>query len=294
MSEAYPLVSIGIPTYNRAALIGRAVDSALQQSHPNVEILISDNASTDGTVAVCEALAARHERVQVQRQPQNLGATANFNAVLSMAHGQYFMWLGDDDWIDREYVSRTLAQLRSDPQVAMVSGTPVYYANGVQQGIGQIFCIDQRSALQRMLSYYWRVSDNGVFYGLMRRQDATAGRLVNTMGGDWLFVANLALRGKILMLDGTCVNRELGGATSSYEAIARAQGLPALQARYPFLAIAVAAAFHLVRRQGTGQRVFASRWLLGGAAFICILVKATRLRLSRFLQGSGNAAQSNC
>jgi glycosyltransferase involved in cell wall biosynthesis len=293
MSDTYPLVSIGIPTYNRAALIGRAVDSALQQSHPHVEVLISDNASTDGTAEVCEALAAQHERVRLQRQPHNLGPTANFNAVLEMARGQYFMWLGDDDWIDPNYVSRTLARFQADPQVALVSGTPVYYSKGVRQGIGRQFHIDGKSALNRMLSYYWQVSDNGIFYGLMRRQDAMASPLRNVMGGDWLFVASLALRGKIVMLEETCVYRELGGATSSFDAIARVQGLPASHARYPFTFIASASASHLASGRLDGGRSLGMRWLFASCAFTCILAKAARTYLAQFVHRRRTAALRN-
>lgn len=293
MNAAPPLVSIGIPTYNRAALIGRAVESALQQNHPNVEVLISDNASTDGTAEICEAWAAREPRVRLMRQPQNLGATANFNAVLGMAHGSYFMWLGDDDWLDPDYVSRTLAHFQADPRLALVSGRPVYYAKGVQQGVGRMFRIEGDSALARMLRYYWMVSDNGTFYGLMRREHAVAGGLGNTMGGDWLFVARLALQGKILMLEETTVHRELGGATSSYEAIARAQGLPASHARYPFVAIAIAAAADLLRGRSGASGTLPGRWLMAAAAFGCVLAKAARIRVAEFAHGMGRTAPKN-
>ena len=278
-----PLVSIGIPTYNRAPLIGRAVESALAQDHPNVEVLISDNASTDDTAARCDAYARQHANVRYLRQPSNLGATANFNSVLRMARGEYFMWLGDDDWIDPDYVSRTLQRLRADPNLVLVSGRPVYYANGVRRDTGKVLSISAKSAFRRMLWYYWLVSDNGVFYGLMRRASAAPNPSRNAMGGDWIFIASLALRGGILMLQETAVHRELGGATASYEAIARAQGLPMLHARFPFLAIARAAAADIVSGAAGRGRSLWRRWIWAAAAFTCLLTKASRIHTVRVI-----------
>ena len=100
MSEETPLVSIGIPTYNRERLIGRAIESALNQDYPNIEIVISDNASTDATSEVCRRYAQEQPNVRYVRQPRNLGAIRNFDAVLRQSSGQFFMWLGDDDWLE--------------------------------------------------------------------------------------------------------------------------------------------------------------------------------------------------
>ena len=71
-----PLVSVGIPTFNRLIMLRRAVDSALSQDYPNLEVVISDNASTDGTQAWCEQLARRDSRVRYVRQPNTRDAGA--------------------------------------------------------------------------------------------------------------------------------------------------------------------------------------------------------------------------
>jgi glycosyltransferase involved in cell wall biosynthesis len=104
-----PLVSIGIPTYNRANLLGRAIESVLAQDYPNLELLICDNASTDNTRQVCEAYVAQHPKLRYIRQPKNEGATGNFRAAFENTRGEFFAWLGDDDWMDRSYVARCAA-----------------------------------------------------------------------------------------------------------------------------------------------------------------------------------------
>ena len=122
MSSPKLLVTIGIPTYNREGLVGRAIESALAQDYPDIEIVISDNCSSDGTSRICEQFAARYPQIRYVHQATNLGATRNFQSVLDLAAGSYFMWLGDDDHIDPNYVSATLQRLQHDPGAALVSG----------------------------------------------------------------------------------------------------------------------------------------------------------------------------
>ena len=114
MKRSLPLVTIGIPTYNRASLVGRAIDSALAQDYPQLEIVVSNNASADGTEEACLARVAADSRLRYVQQDRNIGATRNFEEVLRLASGDYFMWLGDDDWIDPNYVRLCLDVLADD------------------------------------------------------------------------------------------------------------------------------------------------------------------------------------
>lgn len=87
--EEKPLVSIGIPTYNRAASLRRAIESALAQDYVNLEVVISYNASTDETQAVCEGFARKDSRIRYIRQVTNHGAVANFRNALSQPKGEF-------------------------------------------------------------------------------------------------------------------------------------------------------------------------------------------------------------
>lgn len=98
-----PLVTIGIPTYNRAgATLSVALQSALDQTYRNIEIVVSDNASTDGTEALVRAYA--DPRIRYIRHPENIGANNNFNFCVGEARGAYFLLLHDDDLIDADFV----------------------------------------------------------------------------------------------------------------------------------------------------------------------------------------------
>lgn len=92
-----PQVSIGMPVHNGARFIREAIDSLLAQTFSDFELIISDNASIDITEAICREYAAMDQRIRYVRQPENLGATANFIFVLDKAVGRYFMWAAADD-----------------------------------------------------------------------------------------------------------------------------------------------------------------------------------------------------
>lgn len=134
MSPARPLVTIGMPVRNGGRTLARALDSLTAQTYGQIEILISNNASTDDTGAVADAYAAHDSRVRPMHQASSLGIVENFMAALDAARGEYFMWAADDDvWLP-EFVEVLAAELdaHSDASVAMsavdlvsVDGRPI-------------------------------------------------------------------------------------------------------------------------------------------------------------------------
>tara|TARA_R100001143_G_C3359601_1_gene134670 strand:+ start:4842 stop:5711 length:870 start_codon:yes stop_codon:yes gene_type:complete len=105
LTDQKPLISIGVPTYNRAASLERVLESLVSQSYTNLEIIISDNCSPDAAVQdVAEKFAQSDSRVQYFRQTENLGAAFNFKFVLDQASGKYFMWNADDDLRSDDFI----------------------------------------------------------------------------------------------------------------------------------------------------------------------------------------------
>ena len=129
-ADECPLVTIAIPTRNRAALLARAAASALAQTHPRVEVLVSDNASTDDTPAELERL--ERQGVRVFRQPENLGMVGNWNALLMQARGEYFVNLSDDDYLEPEFAAQLAGALRANPGVSLAHAAVTFHdeANG--------------------------------------------------------------------------------------------------------------------------------------------------------------------
>jgi hypothetical protein len=114
-----PRVSIGLPVYNGGGLLARALDSILGQTFSDFEVIISDNASTDGTAGLCQQYAARDRRIHYVRHEKNLGAAKNFNYVFSLARGEYFKWAAHDDQISHDFLSICVSALDEDPGVVL-------------------------------------------------------------------------------------------------------------------------------------------------------------------------------
>src|SRR5262249_30284044 len=114
-----PLVSIGVPVYNGEAFLERALDALRAQDHEHVEIIISDNASTDNTAKICRAAAEHDERVTYLTTDVNRGAAWNFSRLVHVAQGPYFKWAAADDLCRPELVSSCVAALEEDPTAVL-------------------------------------------------------------------------------------------------------------------------------------------------------------------------------
>jgi len=234
-----PLVSIGIPTYERAELLARSLASALAQTHSPLEVVISDNGSQDGTENICRAAARRDARVRYLRSHHNRGSTANFNALFGACRGEYVMMLADDDWLDPDYVTACLRALQGDARSALVGGWPRYLRGGGFVHDGVVHSHGQPDPVQRVRDYLARVDDNGIFYGLMPRPVLERARpLPNGLGNDWLHVARVAAQGSVRTLKDVRIHRELGGTSTDIGSILTSFGSPGWQARVPQLVIA--------------------------------------------------------
>jgi len=121
-----PLVTIGLPVYNGMPYLRAAVESLLKQDYANLEIVISDNASTDGTREYCQALAQVHPRVHYYRNEQNVGALRNFRLVLERAQGEFFMWAAHDDKLGEHYVSELSKRLDEHPTAVLSTPTVIH------------------------------------------------------------------------------------------------------------------------------------------------------------------------
>jgi Glycosyl transferase family 2 len=118
-ADVRPLVTIAIPTYNRAAQTLRcALESALAQTYPNLEILISDNASTDTTDELVRGYA--DARIRYVRHPSNIGANNNFNFCVDDARGVYVLILHDDDLIDADFIEVCMSSTDDDTSYGVI------------------------------------------------------------------------------------------------------------------------------------------------------------------------------
>jgi glycosyltransferase involved in cell wall biosynthesis len=119
MQRQYPLVSIGVPVYNGERFLAATLDSLLNQTYPELEIIISDNGSTDGTAEICRRYSAQDPRVRYYRSEVNRGASWNYNRTFELASGKYFRWNAHDDKCEATYIEKCVAVLESRPDVVL-------------------------------------------------------------------------------------------------------------------------------------------------------------------------------
>lgn len=113
------LVSVGIPVRDGEAYLEQALDSILAQTYEHLEVVIGDNASTDGTESICRRYAAQDPRVTYIRHPGNVGAGPNHNIVFERSSGEYFRWATHDDVLAPELIERCVEVLDARPDVAL-------------------------------------------------------------------------------------------------------------------------------------------------------------------------------
>ena len=116
MIQKEGLVSIGMPIYNGEKYASEAIQSILQQTHSNFELIISDNASTDMTEIICREYQNKDSRIRYVRQSKNRGPAYNFKFVFDEACGEYFMWAACDDVFSENFIEINQKFLSNNPE----------------------------------------------------------------------------------------------------------------------------------------------------------------------------------
>ena len=114
-----PRVSIGLPVYNGEKYLETALDSILNQTYSDFELIIVDNASYDQTQQICREYGAKDKRIRYHRNKVNIGAVANFNRAFKFSSGEYFKWAAHDDVLAPEFLANCIAKLDSDPSIVL-------------------------------------------------------------------------------------------------------------------------------------------------------------------------------
>jgi glycosyltransferase involved in cell wall biosynthesis len=123
-----PLVTIAIPTRNRALIVGEAVKKALAQSYSNIEVLVSDNASTDDTLTTLKSIT--DPRLHILTSREDIGANANYSKCIREAKGDFLLIVPDDDWISGAFVEKCVDLLNEEPGIqAVVAAYGVFFAD---------------------------------------------------------------------------------------------------------------------------------------------------------------------
>jgi glycosyltransferase involved in cell wall biosynthesis len=197
-------LGIGLPVYNGERFLAQALESLRAQTYQDFEVLILDNASTDGTAALAEALVALDSRFRYERKPVNTGGPSNFNDVFDRMSNELFAWVAADDFYDPGFFAACVDLLDSSPE-AIAAFTRVSMVDGSGQWLRDV---DDPAENAR-----WSHRDPSVrfadvirssygcreIFSVYRRQALSAVEpMCNCWGSDRMKLAEVALHGRIV------------------------------------------------------------------------------------------------
>lgn len=232
MSTQQPLVTVGIPTYNRTAGLRRTLECFTQQTYRNLEILVSDNCSSGSeTESIVREFIAKDSRICYFRQKVNVGAFNNEHFLFDRARGEYFMWASDDDEWDANYIETCLQAFeKSEDLVAVntVSEVLAYDCDRVvkcDRGCTTIG-LSSLQRYQRYLSTIFteQAAVGNLIYGLFKYSTLRkAMPQANILSWDHVLLAQLALTGEFYTVEKVLMRSRLGGASKTANNAAKAQ-----------------------------------------------------------------------
>ncbi len=212
-----PSVTIGVPVYNGESTLRPALDSLLAQTFGDFELIISDNASVDGTERICREYAVKDGRIRYMRQSTNIGVGANFRFVLDEARCKYFMWAASDDVWSLDFVALNCGFLEDHPDyVCSISPVRFEGRDFDEKQMGDRSLDDERFDL-RLRKFFGLWHANGAFYSLMRTQVIKKTEWVDAkfLGADWAIILYLARQGKLKRLEKGWLQLGIKGASNS-------------------------------------------------------------------------------
>lgn len=220
-SPAVPIISIGLPVYNGEKDLPACLDALLGQSFDQFELIISDNASTDRTEAICREYAERDSRIRYVRQPENNGPLRNFRFVFDVAQAEYFMWAGCDDFWSSDFLKHNHVFLACNPDY-VASTSPNGFENWSRDHDLVDFALDGEQHDRYVCFLQRSFLSHGMFYSLFRtkvlRECETLDQIFpgfDWLGFDWAIILYLASKGKIHRTSSGHMTFGVNGASSS-------------------------------------------------------------------------------
>ena len=218
-----PTVSIGVPIFNAEACLCAAIDSLLDQTFSDFEIIISDNASTDKTEIICRSYLEKDRRIKYYKQKKNIGAEKNFSFVLEKSVGKYFMWAAADDIRSNDFLEQNYKFLEKNiDYVGSVSPVKFQGRDFNEKKMGDRSLESNHFEL-RLRNFFGEWHANGAFYSLMRTKTIKNCDWVGDkfLGADWVIVLYLARQGKLKRITKGWLGLGINGVSNSGEIFIR-------------------------------------------------------------------------
>ena len=210
----YPLVSIGLPVFNGEKSLSNALNSLLKQDYANLEIIISDNGSTDRTSQICKDFMQKDSRIKYYRSSENRGSNWNFNRVFELSSGKYFMWAAHDDLRELSFVRVCVEKLEQFQQAALCqTHTEMFVENRNER-----LCVTNLDSFEGVTDVVERYRETlknfpaVAIYGVYRSSAVKKTHMLErVIASDLAFIQELSLYGSFVQVPEilfTYINRE--------------------------------------------------------------------------------------
>jgi glycosyltransferase involved in cell wall biosynthesis len=237
-----PKVSVGVPIYNAEATILRALDSLVSQTHSDIEIIICDDGSTDGTQDVCVNYASLDRRIQYHRSDINRGIPITFAWALSLSRAEFFMWASHDDYWFPKYIETCLGPLEKNSDVVLSCAFTESLSENSTSKFSDLGLTTLGLSPGARYKLYRKKIDakndiGGLFYGIHKRSILQQfSPMPSIIANDHVLLAKLALKGCFVTSQETLMQKSFGGISTSHTSNGHAQRVPhPLCTKIPYL-----------------------------------------------------------
>ncbi|WP_372657339.1 glycosyltransferase family 2 protein [Hydrogenophaga sp.] len=214
-----PRVSIGMPIYNGEETIAASIESLLAQSLGDFELIVSDNASTDQSVAIVQRYQQQDSRIRLIRQAHNVGANGNFSAVVDAATGEYFKWTTCSDLCSPNFLQACVDVLDQRPDVVLAAPQTLLFE--ADPDVHKVYDgdieVQDSSPARRFVQLIQRLQLNNAMNGVIRTQALRYKRPIidHFLKADIVMVSCLALQGGFALVPQALFLRRMDPKTAT-------------------------------------------------------------------------------
>lgn len=234
MDNNIPLVTIGVPVFNGEKIIKKRLESIINQTYQNFEVIISDNASTDGTSELCEQFIDKKNYIKFFKQKKNIGFIENFNFLIKKANGKYFTIAAVDDGWEPDFLEKNLEILESNEKIVGSIGEVKYFGDAtnknnsskISQFLKKIVRRQNVNTLEKhvisvsgkfneKVDKYLRFNQGSFVYGVFRTKNIQKNSISGPlMGWDLAFILNILKFGDLHVIDKVLFHKYAGGLSN--------------------------------------------------------------------------------
>lgn len=230
-NDDIPLVTVGIPVFNGEKFLKRRLDSILNQTYKNFEIIISDNASTDGTSKLCQSIMHKEKNIQYYLQKKNIGLVDNFNYLIKKANGKYLTIAAVDDIWEPSFLEKNVNVLQSNDKIVGSIGKVEYFGGSqIKYKSSRFIQIFKKIArrqdvdvlekhvlsvygeFNQKIDKYLRFNQGSFVYGLFRTSAVQQNIIQGPLAAwDLAFILNILKFGDLHVIDEILFHKYAGG-----------------------------------------------------------------------------------